>query len=110
MNSSLQDGTENAMFIRIGYLLPTRERIMAEQPQAAPLLELAERAERVSVPLCPSWRASPSARRRVAAAGSRRARAVSYRRRPRGDRGTGPPGSERGRRGVTTGVAPARSG
>jgi hypothetical protein len=35
------------MSIRIGYLLPTRERIMAEQPQAAPLLELAERAERV---------------------------------------------------------------
>src|SRR6516225_7548417 len=77
MNSSLQDGAENAMFIRIGYLLPTRERIMAEQPPAAPLLELAERAERVSVPLrCPSWRASPSARRRVAAAGSRLAGAV----------------------------------
>jgi hypothetical protein len=35
------------MSIRIGYLLPTRERIMAEQPQAAPLLELAERAERL---------------------------------------------------------------
>src|SRR6266705_1325809 len=33
------------MSIRIGYLLPTRERIMAGQPQAAPLLELAERAE-----------------------------------------------------------------
>src|SRR5438094_5152717 len=29
------------------YLLPTRERIMAGQPQAAPLLELAERAERL---------------------------------------------------------------
>ena len=29
MNSSLQDGAENAMSIRIGYLLPTRERIMA---------------------------------------------------------------------------------
>jgi len=28
-------------------LLPTRERIMAEQPQAAPLLELAERTERL---------------------------------------------------------------
>jgi hypothetical protein len=28
------------MSIRIGYLLPTRERIMAEQPPAAPLLEL----------------------------------------------------------------------
>ena len=40
MNSSLQDGAENVMSIRIGYLLPTRERIMAEQPPAAPLLEL----------------------------------------------------------------------
>ena len=47
MNSSLQDGAESAMSIRIGYLLPTQERIMAEQPQAAPLLELAERAERL---------------------------------------------------------------
>src|SRR5262245_51553330 len=56
MNSSLQNGAENAMSIRIGYLPPTRERIMAEQSQAAPLPELAERAERVSVPLrCPSW-------------------------------------------------------
>src|SRR5262249_30498660 len=82
MNSSLQDGAENAMSIRIGYLLPTQERIMAGQPQAAPLLELAERAERVSVPSrCPSWRASPSARRRVAAAGSRPARAAACRRR-----------------------------
>ena len=55
---------------------------MAEQPQAAPLLELAERAERVSVPLrCPSWRASPSARRRVAAAKSRPADAAACRRR-----------------------------
>src|SRR5215469_13966546 len=33
------------MSIRIGYLLPTRERVMAGRPQAAPLLELAERAE-----------------------------------------------------------------
>jgi alkanesulfonate monooxygenase SsuD/methylene tetrahydromethanopterin reductase-like flavin-dependent oxidoreductase (luciferase family) len=33
------------MSIRIGYLLPTREHIMARQPQAKPLLELAERAE-----------------------------------------------------------------
>ena len=32
---------------RLGYLLPTREHIMAGQPQAAPLLELAERAERL---------------------------------------------------------------
>jgi hypothetical protein len=38
MNSSLQDGAENAMSLRIEYLLPTRERIMAEQPPAAPLL------------------------------------------------------------------------
>ena len=35
------------MSIRIGYLLPTRERVMAGQPQAASLLELAERAERL---------------------------------------------------------------
>src|SRR5207302_6154136 len=35
------------MSIRIGYLLPTRERIMAGQPQASSLLELAERAERL---------------------------------------------------------------
>src|SRR5260221_11740639 len=40
-------GAENAMSIRIGYLLPTRERIMAGQPQAAQLLELAERSERL---------------------------------------------------------------
>src|SRR6516164_2418741 len=40
-------GAENAMSIRIGYLLPMRERVMAGQPQAAPLLELAERAERL---------------------------------------------------------------
>jgi alkanesulfonate monooxygenase SsuD/methylene tetrahydromethanopterin reductase-like flavin-dependent oxidoreductase (luciferase family) len=32
---------------RIGYLLPTREHIMAGQPQAEPLLELAERAQRL---------------------------------------------------------------
>src|SRR5258706_1680285 len=32
---------------RIGYLLPTRERLMEGRPQAAPLLELAERAERL---------------------------------------------------------------
>ncbi|HEX9557344.1 MAG TPA: LLM class flavin-dependent oxidoreductase [Reyranella sp.] len=30
---------------RLGYLLPTRERIMAGQPETAPLLALAERAE-----------------------------------------------------------------
>ena len=30
------------MSIRIGYLLPTRERIMAGRPQPASLLELAE--------------------------------------------------------------------
>jgi alkanesulfonate monooxygenase SsuD/methylene tetrahydromethanopterin reductase-like flavin-dependent oxidoreductase (luciferase family) len=35
------------MSIRIGYLLPTRERIMAGQPGTRPLLELAERAERL---------------------------------------------------------------
>ena len=32
---------------RIGYLLPTREHVMAGQPQAKLLLELAERAERL---------------------------------------------------------------
>ena len=35
------------MSIRIGYLLPTRERVMAGQPQASSLLELAGRAERL---------------------------------------------------------------
>src|SRR5438105_11841387 len=35
------------MSIRIGYLLPTRERIMAGQPQAAQLVELAEQAQRL---------------------------------------------------------------
>src|SRR6476661_85133 len=30
---------------RIGYLLPTREQVMAGRPQAAPMLALAERAE-----------------------------------------------------------------
>ncbi|HJU16392.1 MAG TPA: LLM class flavin-dependent oxidoreductase, partial [Stellaceae bacterium] len=33
------------MALRIGYLLPTREQIMAGRPAAAPLLSLAERAE-----------------------------------------------------------------
>ena len=32
---------------QIGYLLPTRERVMARRPEAAPLLELAARAERL---------------------------------------------------------------
>ena len=32
---------------RFGYLLPTREKIMDNQPHVAPLLELAERAERL---------------------------------------------------------------
>ncbi len=31
---------------RIGYLLPTREHVMAGRPEAAPLLDLAERAKR----------------------------------------------------------------
>jgi probable F420-dependent oxidoreductase len=35
------------MATRIGYLLPTRERIMAGEPAAAPLLDLAARAERL---------------------------------------------------------------
>ncbi|MDA1098139.1 MAG: LLM class flavin-dependent oxidoreductase [Proteobacteria bacterium] len=33
------------MAMRIGYLLPTRERVMRGQPEAGPLLELADRAE-----------------------------------------------------------------
>ena len=33
------------MSLRIGYLLPTREQIMAGEPDAAPLLDLASRAE-----------------------------------------------------------------
>ena len=33
------------MPVRIGYLLPTRERVMQGRPEAAPLLALAERAE-----------------------------------------------------------------
>jgi len=35
------------MALRIGYLLPTREHIMAGRPEAAPLLALAERAEQL---------------------------------------------------------------
>jgi len=31
MNSSLQDGAQDTMSMRIGYSLPTRERVMAEQ-------------------------------------------------------------------------------
>src|SRR5204862_2539494 len=38
------DGQEIAMAPRIGYLLPTREQMMAGRPEAAPLLGLAERA------------------------------------------------------------------
>ena len=33
------------MTLRIGYLLPTRESVMEGRPEAAPLLNLAERAE-----------------------------------------------------------------
>src|SRR5262249_5095316 len=110
MNSSLQDGPEKAMSIRIGYLLPTRERIMAGQPQAAPFLKLAERAERVSVPLrCPSWRASPSARRRAAAAKSRLAGAAACRHRPPKDRGKDHAESGLERRGVRLAAEPTRS-
>jgi len=54
MNSSLQDGTENAISIRIGYLLPTRERIMAGRPQPASLLELAELGLRCRLGRCTS--------------------------------------------------------
>jgi alkanesulfonate monooxygenase SsuD/methylene tetrahydromethanopterin reductase-like flavin-dependent oxidoreductase (luciferase family) len=33
--------------LKLGYLLPTREQIMDGRPEAAPLLSLAERAERL---------------------------------------------------------------
>ena len=33
------------MSMRLGYLLPTRERVMRGQPEAAPILDLASRAE-----------------------------------------------------------------
>ena len=33
------------MALKIGYLLPTREQIMEGRPEAAPLLDLAEKAE-----------------------------------------------------------------
>jgi alkanesulfonate monooxygenase SsuD/methylene tetrahydromethanopterin reductase-like flavin-dependent oxidoreductase (luciferase family) len=33
--------------LKLGYLLPTREKIMDGRPEAAPLLSLAERAERL---------------------------------------------------------------
>jgi alkanesulfonate monooxygenase SsuD/methylene tetrahydromethanopterin reductase-like flavin-dependent oxidoreductase (luciferase family) len=36
---------EDAVAVRIGYLLPTRESVMEGRPQAAPLLALAEHAE-----------------------------------------------------------------
>ena len=35
------------MSIRLGYLLPTREVVMRGQPEAGPLLDLAERAETI---------------------------------------------------------------
>ena len=35
------------MALKLGYLLPTREQIMDGRPEAAPLLSLAERAERL---------------------------------------------------------------
>ena len=47
---------------RIGYLLPTRERVMEGQPQTGPLLALAERAEGLgfnSVWVCDSLLARP---------------------------------------------------
>src|SRR5213079_1330008 len=38
---------ESAVAPRLGYLLPTRERIMSGEPETTPLLELASRAERL---------------------------------------------------------------
>ena len=37
------------MTLRLGYLLPTREAVMAGQPEVRPLLELAEHAERLGL-------------------------------------------------------------
>src|SRR5216683_1588893 len=37
------------MPVRLGYLLPTREKIMLGEPAAAPLIDLAARAERLGV-------------------------------------------------------------
>ena len=37
------------MAAQIGYLLPTRERVMEGRPETAPLLELAVRAEGLGV-------------------------------------------------------------
>ena len=36
---------EDAMAVRIGYLLPTRESVMEDHPEVGPLLTLGERAE-----------------------------------------------------------------
>jgi alkanesulfonate monooxygenase SsuD/methylene tetrahydromethanopterin reductase-like flavin-dependent oxidoreductase (luciferase family) len=35
------------MPVRLGYLLPTREKIMLGEPAATPLIDLAARAERL---------------------------------------------------------------
>jgi alkanesulfonate monooxygenase SsuD/methylene tetrahydromethanopterin reductase-like flavin-dependent oxidoreductase (luciferase family) len=35
------------MPVRLGYLLPTREKAMSGEPAAAPLIDLAARAERL---------------------------------------------------------------
>ena len=37
------------MSIELGYLLPTREQVMAGRPEIAPLLELTQRAESVGL-------------------------------------------------------------
>ena len=58
------------MSIRIGYLLPTRERVMAGQPQAAPLLELAERAGRLGFEATAPAK-SPTSRRHWPTSGRR---------------------------------------
>ena len=39
------------MASRIGYLLPTRERVMEGRPETGPLLDLAARAERLGFEL-----------------------------------------------------------
>ena len=47
--TDLMSDKGNAMTLRLGYLLPTREAVMAGQPEARPLLELAEHAERLGL-------------------------------------------------------------
>ena len=49
---------------RLGYLLPTREKIMAGEPATEPLLDLAPRAERLADHVCLEIVARSNASRR----------------------------------------------